>query len=152
MSVEGEDTHNSMPENSTPEKNQEKNKSKVPLYAAGSILLLAAVFGMVYWLYTRQFVSTDDAFIEGNIVYISPKVTSHVVKINISENQYVRKGELLVELDTDEFEAKVEKAKAELQAALAAKEKSLANAALVKNIKSRIGTSIFQLRHCQKSD
>lgn len=107
-------------------------RSRVPVYLVGSLLIVAAVVGIIYWLYIRQFETTDDAFVEANIVQISPKISAHIVKIHVKENQPVNKGDLLVELDANEFEAKLEKAKAELRAARALREKALANVALTK--------------------
>ena len=64
-----------------------------------AVLVLAVVSGLVYWLYSRQFESTDDAFIDGDIVQISPKVSAYITKVYVSANQLVHKGDLLVELD-----------------------------------------------------
>lgn len=131
MSV-SEDSHNSDSDSSESENIPLKKKSKIPMYIVGAVLLIGAILGLVYWLYTRQFVTTDDAFVEANIVHISPKVSAHISKIVVTENQFVRKGDLLVELDSSEFEAKIERAKAELKSALAQREKSLANVALTR--------------------
>ncbi|MEO7658343.1 MAG: HlyD family secretion protein, partial [Pyrinomonadaceae bacterium] len=92
-------------------------KNKKPLYIAGAVLLVAAIAGSIYWLYARQFEYTDDAFIEGEIVQISPKIVAYVDKVLVKENQYVKKGELLVELNSDELRAKLESAQSQLRAA-----------------------------------
>lgn len=107
-------------------------RSRIPAYIVGVIILIVAIGGLIYWLYARQFESTDDAFIEGNIVQISPKVSAHISKIHVKENQYVKKGDLLIELDPSEFDAKIESAKAQLLAAQAMRTKAAANVALTK--------------------
>ncbi len=127
----------SFPENDTPtneesEKVLPKKRSNIPAYIAGSLLLIAVIGGLLYWLYIRQFVTTDDAFVEGNIVQISPKISAHVTKIHIKENQQVKKGDLLIELDRSEFDAKIEAAKAQLLAAQAMRTKASANVALTR--------------------
>lgn len=109
-----------------------EKKSRIPIYFVGGLVLLTAIGGLIYWLYQRQFETTDDAFIEANIVQISPKITAHIAKIHVKENQFVKKGDLLIELETAEFEAKVEKAKAELRSAQAQRGKALANVALTR--------------------
>ncbi len=109
-----------------------KNRSLIPIYFIGGLLFVTAIGGLIYWLYQRQFETTDDAFVEGNIVQISPKITAHITKIHVSENQFVKKGDLLIELETAEFESKVEKAKAELSSARAKRGKALANVALTR--------------------
>ena len=79
------------------------------------VLLIVSVSGLIYWLYSRQFESTDDAFIDGDIVQISPKVSAYVTKVYVRSNQLVHKGDLLVELDPTDFQVKLEQAKAQLE-------------------------------------
>lgn len=94
---------------------QPKNGKRRRIFIfAGTGALLLCIVGFGYWLYARQFESTDDAFIEGDIVQISPRVSAHVKKIYVSDNQLVHKGDLLVELSTEDLEVKLEQAKAEL--------------------------------------
>lgn len=109
-----------------------KNRSRIPAYVVGGVILLGAIIGLFYWLYARQFESTDDAFVDGNIVQISPKISSHVAKIYVSENQPVKKGDLLIELDSRETENKLELAQAQLKSALAQSEKARANVSLTR--------------------
>lgn len=94
-------------------------KNRLPLFIGGAVVLIAAIGGLIYWIYARQYESTDDAFIEGNIVQVSPKVSAYVAKVLVKENQPVHKGDLLVELDTKDLEARLEAAKAQLRAARA---------------------------------
>jgi membrane fusion protein (multidrug efflux system) len=68
--------------------------------------------GLGYWLYARQYESTDDAFIDGDIVQVSPKVSAYVSKIYVKNNQFVHKGDLLVDFDPKDYELKLELAKA----------------------------------------
>lgn len=96
-----------------------KKRNLKPVYVVGSILLAAAVCGFFYWLYARQFETTDDAFIESDIVQISPRLASYVAKVYVKENQFVKKGDLLVELDARDFEAKLAQARADLAVAQA---------------------------------
>jgi len=91
-------------------------KKKILLIGAG-VLIIGLIAGLGYWLYARQFESTDDAFIDGDVVQISPKVSAYVKKIYVSNNQLVHKGDLLVELDPTDYEAKLEQAKAQLATA-----------------------------------
>ena len=102
-------------------------RSRMPIYVVGAIVLLFLIGGLSWWLYSRQFEKTDDAFIEGNISLITSKVASHIGKVHVAENQFVKKGELLVELDAREFEAKLEQAQALLKTAMARRSKALAN-------------------------
>ena len=96
------------------------------------MLLLAGIGGLIYWLYARQFESTDDAFIDGDVVQISPKIASYVTKVYVKSNQQVHKGDLLLELNTQDFEARLEQAKAQLRAAEAQKNQSQAQVDLTR--------------------
>jgi membrane fusion protein, multidrug efflux system len=89
------------------------------LIGAAIVLLLAALFGIRYWLYARSHETTDDAFIDGHIIQVSPKASGYVARIYITDNQQVNAGDLLVELDARDYEARVAQAKAALDAGLA---------------------------------
>src|SRR5437016_9474949 len=60
-------------------KPDKKKRRKFILIGAAALLILA-VIGVIYWLYARQYESTDDAFIDGDIVQISPRVSANVTK------------------------------------------------------------------------
>jgi membrane fusion protein, multidrug efflux system len=108
-------------------KEPEKRRSRVPVYVVSGIVLLTAVIGVAWWLYARQFVSTDDAFVEGFVSVVSPKISAHVSRIHVKENQTVKKGDLLIEFDAQEQEAKLQQANARLLTAFANREKALAS-------------------------
>jgi len=86
------------------------------LIVTSIVLLLALLFGVRYWAYARSHESTDDAFIDGHIVQVSPKVSGYVLKVYVSDNQNVNAGDLLAELDPRDLQAKVDQAKAALNA------------------------------------
>jgi membrane fusion protein (multidrug efflux system) len=113
-----------------PEKNGKKRKRIFLI--GGVVLVILAVLGTAYWLYERQFESTDDAFIEGDITQISPKVSAYINKIYVKNNQLVHKGDLLVELDPKDYEAKLEQARAQLRVAQAQRGQAVANVDLTK--------------------
>lgn len=89
------------------------------LIGAGVVLLLAVFFGLRYWIYARSHETTDDAFVDGHIIQISPKVSGYVLKVYVTDNQNVNAGDLIVELDARDLEAKLEQAKAALNAGMA---------------------------------
>ena len=94
---------------------------KRPAFLIGGlvVLLLVVFFGLRYWLYARSHESTDDAFIDGHIVQVSPKASGYITKIYVADNQNVNAGDLVAELDPRDYETKVEQAKAALNAGLA---------------------------------
>jgi membrane fusion protein (multidrug efflux system) len=99
---------------------------KKPLYkrpavfvVASLILVIGAIIGMRYWLYARSHESTDDAFIDGHIIQISPKASGYVAKVYVNDNQQVKAGDLIVELDARDYQTRLQQAKAALEAGLA---------------------------------
>lgn len=83
------------------------------------LLLLAAVAGIAvvagyYFLVMRFHVATDDAYVNGNLVLLTPQVSGTVVAINTDETQYVRRGQVLVELDPRSARIALAQAKAHL--------------------------------------
>ena len=130
---ETEENQTSVEENGQEEAGEKpKKRSKLPFIIIGAIVLVGAIAGIIYWLDTRNYETTDDAFIDGDIVQVSPKVTAYVKKIYVSSNAAVHKGDLLLELDTKDFEAKLEQAKAALLAAQAQKNQSQAQVSLTR--------------------
>lgn len=91
----------------------------VLLIGAAVVLLLALMFGVRYWAYARSHESTDDAFVDGHIVQVSPKASGYVLKVYVTDNQTVKAGDLIAELDARDLEAKLDQAKAALNAGTA---------------------------------
>jgi membrane fusion protein (multidrug efflux system) len=102
------------------------NQRKIPrrhilaLVAAGLAVIGLAV-GIPYYLHAISHESTDDAFIDGDIIAISPRVSGHVSRVHVTDNQHVAAGDLLVELDPRDFQARLDAARASLDAAEAAR-------------------------------
>ena len=88
----------------------------------GGIALVVAVAALVGPGYYRSFTSyesTDDAFVEGHVIAMSPKVGGHVARVLVDDNQPVKAGDLLVEIDPRDYQARVAQARATLDAAVA---------------------------------
>jgi membrane fusion protein, multidrug efflux system len=78
------------------------------------IVVLAAIGGLIYYLVNRGKVSTDDAYVDGHIYSITPRVAGYVTAVPVSDNQEVKKGQILVKLDPIPFETALSEAKASL--------------------------------------
>jgi membrane fusion protein (multidrug efflux system) len=117
-----------------------KRRKKI-LLIGGLVLIVGVIAGLAYWLYARQFESTDDAFIDGDIVQISPKVAAYVSKVYVRSNQFVHKGDLLVELDQSDLQVRLEQAKAQLESARSQRGLAEANVALTTRTTSAGQTS-----------
>src|SRR5262245_15554468 len=80
---------------------------------------LAALGGLGAWVFGHGKESTDDAQVEGRVVSVSPRVSGQVEKVLVIDNQSVKQGELLVQLDTRDLDAKLASARADLESAKA---------------------------------
>lgn len=85
-------------------------KKKRALRIVGAIVVAGLVAGSFYSSYRRTHISTDDAFIEGNIHTIASKVSGTVKEIHVTDNQFVKKGDLLIEIDPRDYGVKLREA------------------------------------------
>jgi membrane fusion protein (multidrug efflux system) len=82
-------------------------------------VLAAAAYGVWWWLDSRHRVSTEDAHVEGAIVAISARVPGQVARVHVRDNEDVRAGQLLVEIDPRDHQIRVDQARAALAMATA---------------------------------
>jgi membrane fusion protein (multidrug efflux system) len=74
----------------------------------------ALVVGVHFLALSQTSQSTDDAFIDGHIINVAPQVSGRVAHVLIADNQEVRKGDVLVELDSRDFDATLRQKQAAL--------------------------------------
>lgn len=79
----------------------------------GAVLLLCVVAGVAYWLHSRHYESTDDAFIDSNQSQIASQVSGRVVELLVTDNQHVEKDQPLLRIDRRDYEVKLEQAEAQ---------------------------------------
>jgi membrane fusion protein (multidrug efflux system) len=72
-------------------------------------------YGYNWWTTGRFMVSTDDAYIGGDMAVISPKVTGYVAKVNVVANQMVKAGDVLVTLDAGDYQNALDQAQAQIE-------------------------------------
>ena len=83
-------------------------------FAVGAFALIGAAYTAYWALVLRYAQSTDDAYVSGNVVQITPQVAGTVVKIAADDTQFVRAGDTLVELDPADAKLALEQADAKL--------------------------------------
>ena len=91
------------------------------------VLLGAMAAGTYYYWQSRDFESTDDAYIQGHLVSVSARVSGNIVAVHVKDNQHVPQGELLVEVDPRDYQIDLERAEAALRAAQADEQKAAAD-------------------------
>src|SRR2546430_275311 len=83
------------------------------------ILIVLLVVGFFLWRYFTSYESTDDAQIDGHLNAISARISGHVEKLLVDDNQYVNAGTPLVQIDPRDYQVAVDRAKADYADALA---------------------------------
>ncbi|CAG1020671.1 Multidrug resistance protein MdtN [Methylococcales bacterium] len=79
-----------------------------------AIVLGAVAAGSAVWHINYQNPRTNDAMVRANIVGIAPEVSGRIVELHVEDNQYVKQGDLLYVIDPRPYQARLDKAKAEL--------------------------------------
>ncbi|MCZ7487106.1 HlyD family secretion protein [Rhizobium rhizogenes] len=94
---------------------KQKKRSKLLPVIAVALLAGAGWYGYNWWIDGRFMVSTDDAYIEGDIAVIAPKVSGYVARVNVVENQEVKAGDPLVTLDDGDYRIALDQAEAQIR-------------------------------------
>jgi membrane fusion protein (multidrug efflux system) len=82
------------------------------------IIIIAAVFlvaaGLLVWRYLSSYESTDDAQADVHLYPVSARISGYVIRVNVNDNQWVNKGDVLVEIDPTDYQVALTQAKANL--------------------------------------
>lgn len=109
----GDNTTINIPEgNPTVPKDAAANKIKMIKLGLVVVLLAALVAGYLWWNNMHQYISTDDAKVSGDIVYVSPKVSGQLITLAVHEGDKVKPGQVLAELDKAQLKINLAQAKA----------------------------------------
>jgi membrane fusion protein (multidrug efflux system) len=87
-------------------------RRKLPMIVGG-VVVLALIAGVWMWLSSGK-ESTDDAQVEGHITQLATRVGGTVVKVLVTDNQYVDAGTVVAEIDPRDYQVAVDRARAEL--------------------------------------
>ena len=93
------------------------SKKKIVLPIVGVLALILLFWAFQKWSYGRTHQSTDNAQVDGHIVPVLAKVGGYVNTVTVSENDSVKAGQLLVQLDDDDYRVRLQQAQADLAAA-----------------------------------
>ena len=94
----------------TPAARQKRRRRLIILGAA--VLILTA--GVLLWRYLSSYESTDDAQGDVHLYPVSARISGYVVKVKVGDNQWVKKGDVLVEIDPTDYEVSLKQAQANL--------------------------------------
>jgi membrane fusion protein (multidrug efflux system) len=116
------------------------------LLAVGAAVVAIGV--VAYWFFEiRGHENTDDAFVEGHLVFLSPRVAGQVKEVLVEENQHVHAGQVLVRLDPADFEVRVDHARADLEAA---KNRMAQSSAAAEAASAQARSAAVRVRHAQQ--
>jgi len=92
-----------LPPKSTPA--QERRKRKLLFLAIGLLVVLCIVTPIFF--HSLHTVSTDDAYVNSYVTFVAPRVTGQVAKVLVEDNNRVKKGDVLVQLDPEPYQVQV---------------------------------------------
>jgi membrane fusion protein (multidrug efflux system) len=93
---------------------QKSRRTRWLAIAIGAFAVIGIAYG-AYWALALRFVqSTDDAYVSGNVVQITPQISGTVVSIGADDTQFVKAGQTLVQLDRSDASVALEQAEAQL--------------------------------------
>lgn len=105
-----------IPADPSPDKISAKKHGR-KILAAGAALVVAAATGVYYFRCILPYESTDNAFIEGNVIPMASQVPGRVAELLVKDNQAVKQGEVILKIDPRDYEASLAQARADLTAA-----------------------------------
>ena len=99
-----------------------------------ALILIGVAIAVWYYLQSQYYESTDNAFVDGDIIQLSPRVAGQVLKVNVADNQHVNKGDVLAELDPADYQARLAEAQGKLNDTLAKGSGAQSNLALASGV------------------
>jgi membrane fusion protein (multidrug efflux system) len=84
------------------------------------VIAIIAVAALAFWWHSTFYEDTDDAQVSGHLIQVSARIAGHVAKVYVTENQEVKAGQVIAELDPRDLQVAVENAQAALASAKAA--------------------------------
>jgi membrane fusion protein (multidrug efflux system) len=78
------------------------------------LAVVALVATVLLWRYFTSYESTDDAQVDAHLYPVSARIAGYVIKVNVNDNEYVKQGTVLVEVDPKDYEVALAKAQADL--------------------------------------
>src|SRR4051812_21495083 len=143
------------PAQSPPADPAKRRRTRLRIGAGAAVLALA---GLLFWLHARKFEDTDDAQVDGYISAVSARVTGTVLRVLVDDNQVVKAGDPLIELDTADLDVALAQAKAavaQAEAALAAEQPNVSitatsNRATVQSAEDEVANAAADLEAAKR--
>ncbi|HMK61110.1 MAG TPA: HlyD family secretion protein [Dissulfurispiraceae bacterium] len=128
------------------ENGNNNHKKKIVITGFALALVAGAAALLFYMDYKAHHIATDDAFVDGRVYTIAPKIPGTVKSVNTNDNQMVKKGDLLVEIAPEDYDARMQEA---LSSVNAEKSKLVEARAKVFSAKAQLELQQANLRQAQ---
>ena len=112
----GHGNHDEKKEKPSDAEQEHKEKKPHPLRTMIiiAVVILIAAIGFLWWLRSRNFENTDDAFVDGHISGIAARIPGTITNVYVEENQAVKAGQVVLDLDPRDYEVALEQARSQL--------------------------------------
>jgi membrane fusion protein, multidrug efflux system len=94
-------------------------KHPIAILVCGGLIVIGVIGGVIWYLYSLHYESTDDAFIDARPVLVAPQVTGNIISVNVTDDQIVKKDDLLIKIDPRDYLAALHQADAQVKQAVA---------------------------------
>ncbi|TXI99897.1 MAG: HlyD family secretion protein [Neisseriales bacterium] len=116
------------------------NKKTISTMIKGGLLIVIAIVSTYFYMdYSEKYPTTEDAYVNADLLYIAPKVSGYVTGVSVTNNQFVHKGDTLFKIETDDYSVQL----SQEQQAQKYAEEQLANA------KTQISTANANLENAK---
>ena len=82
------------------------------------LVVVGAVVGYIRWRHNQVFVTTENAYVQGDVYMVSFKVPGKILAVNITDNQPVKEGDVIAALDPHDYDLMITSAEAKLAEAI----------------------------------
>ncbi|MBU5612583.1 HlyD family secretion protein [Geomonas azotofigens] len=106
------------------------------------LILVGTLFGVRQWVRSKTHIETDNAFVEAHVHSVASRIPALVQRVAVVDNQFVHKGDLLVELDPADYQARLKSASASLEMA---KNETSGDYAEVESARANVGLAAARL-------
>ncbi len=93
-----------------------RNRKTFSFMLLAAVVIVGVIVLFAYLRYKETHVSTDDAFVDGHVYTIAPKISGTVRALYVTDNQHVKENDRLLEIDPADYDVRVEQARADLDA------------------------------------
>ena len=113
------------------------------------VLIVAGWFGWRYWEHSQRYITTDNAYVNANRTEIAAQVSGPITAIHVRDQQHVRPGELLFEIDPQPYQIALDAAEAQLEIAYQSTSQESAAVAMAR---AQVAQRDAELRNAQSNE